>query len=47
MRVWLTADGRGYIADFEKVPNWANDGDQTVKVMRGGLVAKFGKRGLL
>ena len=47
IRVKLVKDGRGYIADFEKVPNWANDGDPTVKVMRGGLVAEFGKRGLL
>jgi hypothetical protein len=47
VRVWLTADGRGYLAKFEKVPNWANDGESSVKVVKGGLVAEFGKRGLL
>jgi len=47
VRVWLTADGRGYLAKFEKVPNWALAGESSVKVMRGGLVAEFGKRGLL
>ncbi len=47
IRVKLVKDGRGYIADFEKIPNWANDGESSVKVVKGGLVAEFGKRGLL
>lgn len=47
VRVMLTNDGRGYLAKFEKVPGWANEGAVEVAVGKGGLASEFVKRGIL
>jgi hypothetical protein len=47
VRVMLTNDGRGYLANFEKVPGWANDGAKEVVVGKGGLATEFMRRGLI
>lgn len=47
VRVKLTKDNRGYIAKFEKVPNWATEGLPEVVVDKQGLLVQFSMRGLL
>jgi len=47
VRIMLTNDGRGYLAKFEKVPGWANEGALEVAVGKGGLGSELTKRGLL
>lgn len=47
VRVMLTNDGRGYLANFEKVPGWVNEGVKEVAVGKGGLATEFMKRGLI
>ncbi len=46
VRVMLTCDGRGRLADFEKVPDGC-DGTNPVVIGKGGLAGEFMKRGLL
>jgi hypothetical protein len=48
VRVHLLRDGRGYIAKFEKVPGWANDGPMEVGLKgKDELAMEFMNRGLL
>jgi hypothetical protein len=47
VRVMLVHDGRGYMAKFEKVPEWAEGTAGEVAVERIGLLVEMGKRGLL
>ena len=47
VRVQLVKDGRGYIAKFEKLPEWAADGPVEMVVDKSGLLVEFSKRGLM
>lgn len=47
VRTMLTKDNRGYIAKFEKVPEWAVEGPAEVVVDKSGLLVQFATRGLL
>jgi len=47
VRVQLVKDNRGYIARFEKMPEWAAEGAAEVVVDKSGLLVEFSKRGLL
>lgn len=47
VRVMLTNDGRGYLAKFEKVPAWANEGVVEMVIGKSGLATEFVKRGLI
>ena len=47
VRVMLTNDGRGRLATFDKLPDWAEHRDDTVKVDKMGLLKEFGLRGLM
>jgi hypothetical protein len=47
IRVKLIHDGRGYLAKFEKVPNWADEGKDEVVIGKGMMFAEFSKRGMI
>lgn len=47
VRVLLSKDNRGYVAKFEKVPEWALDGQNEVIIDKSGLLIQFSTRGLL
>ena len=47
IRVKLIHDGRGYLAKFEKVPDWAKGTTDEVMIGKGMLFAEFSKRGMI